>query len=247
MFYDNFTNDQICGIFSMTHFIVIAIFFVSLIIAVYYSLRMSQKQVKKSLLIIAIIITVLEIIKICIRIYKKDTLDSWIPFYFCSLFIYAIWFSFSKNEFIRNCGYSFMVFGGIFASISFIIYPSTSLMLYPVWHPGSLHSILYHWLLLYCGLMIVIKLYVPKASHFFNYLVLTSLSCVLAIFINHFLGTNMMFLSNPFGLGFLTNILEYSKILYIFLVYFAQCVILYWLSFGIYKLITIKRKNNGTI
>lgn len=248
-FYDNYTQDDICGIFSAWHFIVIAGFFLVSFFAIYFSQKLSQKQTKTVLLVIAIAVTVMEIVKIVLRLCKGANGNSWIPLYFCSLFIYAIWLSFSKNQHIKNTGYSFMVFGGIFAAISFIIYPSTSLMLYPLWHPSSLHSILYHGLMFYSGIMVILKkLYVPKAKDFFLYLIFTTIASLVAIIINHFLGTNMMFLGNPFGLPILSDILNYSKILYILLAYIAQCVILFWLNYGIYKLFSIRRKhNNGNI
>lgn len=250
-FYDNFTQEDICGIFSAEHFIVIAGFFLLSFFAIYFSQKLSQKQVKIVLLVIAIVTTVMEIVKIILRLIKGASGDSWIPLYFCSLFIYAIWLSFSKNQFLQNMGYSFMVFGGIFAAISFTIYPSTSLMIYPVWHPSSLHSLLYHFLMLYSGFLVIInKSYSPKASHFLLYLIFTTISTILAVIINYFCGTNMMFMANPFGLPILQNVLNFSKYLYMLLVYVAQCVLLFWLDFGIYKLIVyIKRKGtkNGTI
>lgn len=238
MFYDNFTEDQICGLYSPTHIVVIVLFFVLAFVFLFLSRKMSQKTAKSTLLIITITVTILEIIKIVIRICKGESGNSWIPVYFCSLFLYAIWLSFAKNTFLQNIGYSVMTFGGIFASSSFILYPSTSLMTLPVWHPGSIHSIVYHFLMLYAGVLVIMtKLYTPKAKHFLNYFSLLTLACVVAAIINHFCGFNMMFMADPYGLPMLKDILHYSKVLYAILVYLAQSVLLFWFMYGIFRLV----------
>lgn len=235
MFYDNFTQDQICGIYTPWHFVTIIVFFVLIFITLIFSKKLKDNQVRLVILLIAILVLALEIIKIVIRVYRGDGFDSYIPLYFCSLFIFAIWLSLSKNNHLKTCGYTFMVFGGIPASICFIFYPSTSLMLYPIWHPASLHSLIYHFLMLYSGAIVLIKkFYTPKLKDFAYYIVFFTFFSIIAIIVNYFLGTNMMFMGNPFALPFLNIIFNYSKVLYIILVYLAQGVALYFVGFGIY-------------
>ena len=245
MFYDHFTPNQICGIFTSWHFVAMAIFFVLLILALWFSRKLSDRQTKIIMWTIAILVTVMEIVKIIIRLYKGEGGDSWIPLYFCSLFIYAIWFSLFKNRHLRNTGFCFMVFGGIVAGICNTIYPSTSLMLFPIWHPASLHSLFYHWLMIYAGCMVLIKkMYQPKITHFFYYFIFVTIATVLAVIVNHFLGTNLMFMGNPFGLGFLQEIFNYSPVLYAFLVFLAQGVALFFATYGVYALVRFIIKRN---
>ena len=248
MFYDNFSEDQICGLFTPWHFFAIAMFFLWLTFALVFSRKMTPKQIKITLLVIAIVVTVMEIIKIALRIYKNDSLDSWMPLYFCSIFLFAIWLSLFKNKHIKLLGQVMVVFGGILPAISFIFYPSTSLMIFPIWHPGSIHSLLYHWLMLYAGCL-TLKIYQPKAVHFLYYFGFVTVFTIAAAIVNHFCGTNMMFLSNPFGLDILQSIYNVSKHLYAFLAYIAQAVVVFWIEFGIFKLIfylkkKIKQKHN---
>ena len=238
MFYDNFTEDQICGIFSLWLFVAIFVFFAAAIIAIYFSRKLNEKQTKIIMWTIAILVTAMEIIKIAIRLYKHEGGDAWIPLYYCSLFIYAIWLSICKNKYLKRTGHCFMVLGGIAASICFVIYPSTSLMLYPIWHPASLHSLFYHWLMLYAGLLTLIKgLYRPQLKDFVYYVIFTTFFTIIAVIVNSYLGTNLMFMGNPFGLAFLDAIFEFSKPLYMLLVYLAQCVVLYFATYGVYALI----------
>ncbi len=238
MFYDNFTEGQICGIFTPWHFVAICVFFWAIAMAVYFSRSFNQKQMKKTLLIIAILVTIMEIIKIGIRTYKQPTnYDSYISLYFCSIFVVAIWLSLCKNKIFQNMGLAFITMGGIVAAICFVIYPSTSLPFYPIWHPASLHSLFYHWLMLYCGIMVLkTKFYVPNIKHFWNYFLLVTFCCILAEILNIQLGTNFMFMGYPFALDFLQGIFDFSPNLYAFLAYLTQSVVIFLGSFVLYKL-----------
>lgn len=243
MFYDNFTEDQICGIFSTTHIIVMICLIVLLVIATYFSCKMSLKTTRILLFAIAVLVIAMEIVKITIRIHKSQGGDSWIPLYFCGIFLYAVVLIQFKSPVLQNIGWSFIVFGGIGASIGFIIMPSTSLALYPIWHPGSIHSLIYHWLMAYTGLLGIVKgIYKPNPSHFVYYFYLTGLVSVVSVVINSILGTNMMFLDNPFGIPWLVFVKNFSSTLYALIAFFAQCVALFWISYGIYFL-CIKIKN----
>lgn len=238
MFYDNFSEEQICGIFTPWHFVAIFAFFALAVLAIFFSRKLNKKQSKIILWVIAFLVTIMEIIKIAIRLYKGEGGDGWIPLYYCSLFIYAIWLSLSNNKHLKRTGQCFMVLGGILASVCYIIYPSTSLLLYPIWHPASLHSLFYHWLMLYAGVLILMKgQYEPKIKDFFYYLIFTTFFTIIAVIINHYLGTNLMFMGNPFGLDFLNTIFDFLKPLYMLIVYLAQCVLLFFATFGIYELV----------
>ncbi|MDE6583226.1 MAG: YwaF family protein [Clostridia bacterium] len=250
-FYDHYTEDQV-GAFTWQHFLIMGIFVIAMVVAVYFSRKLNEKQTSKVLLSIAILVTVMEVIKITIRIIKGSGLDGFFPLYFCSLFIYSIWLTFCKNDFLKTMGFSFIIFGGIIGSIINTVYPTTSLMMYPAWHPSTLHSFFYHWLMLYTAILVIMKkLYQPKAKHFLHFFVLMTVASIIAFIINITCGSNMMFIGNPYGLpAFVKSIYEVSPYLFAFLSYFVQTFLLYWACFGIYKLVEyiilrVKTKNEN--
>ncbi len=253
LFYDNFTPDEICGMFTLPHFIAMFSLLILLIVAIYFSHKMSVKVTKRVLFGISIIVIVMEIVKISLRIYKGQSGDSWIPLYFCSLFLYACVLINLPWKRVQDIGWSYIVFGGVVASIGFIIMPSTSLALFPIWHPGSIHSMIYHWLMAYSGIIAIVnKIYMPKLWHFVYYFYFTGFFSVIAVVVNSMLNTNMMFLSNPFGISWLQAVINYSPTLYALLAYFAQCVALYFASYLIYFIYTkisyrLYRRKNGSI
>ncbi len=239
-FYDNYQASDVPGMFSLPHLILAVIVIATLILALYLSRNFNQKQMKILQIIVTAVVTILEIIKITIRVCKGDNYDGFIPLYFCSLFIYASWLTFAKNKFLQDCGYAYITMGGVLAGMMYIIYPSTSLTLFPWWHPSTIHSFLYHWILIYYGIMVIWKkAYTPTPKNSLNYFAFIFAFCIPSIILNKFLGTNCMFLNNAFQLPVLDNILQYSKVLYIIVAILGQAVILYWLSYGLYKLHTL--------
>lgn len=237
LFYDNFDLGQICGMFTPWHFAVMALFALLLWLFLRLSKNITYQGIKKLHLVVAICLTAFEIIKIVLRVCKGQNLDSYLPLYFCSLYIYAIWIAFAKNNFLSRMGFAYITMGGILASLCFTIYPSTSLALYPVWHPACLHSFAYHLTMTYTGILFLWKKYfVPKANDCHKFFVFVAAFCVLAFMINYFFGTNCMFMANAYKLPVLDAILEYNKYLYMLIVVVAQSVAIFWASFGIYKL-----------
>lgn len=240
-FYDHFTREDICGMFTPGHFLSILLFFATVGLALWLSRRMGEQTARKVHIGIAIGVTVMEVVKISLRVYKGQGPDDWMPLYFCSLFLFAVWLALAKNRAMRDMGFSFMTMGGIAAAVFFIFYPTTSLNLFPIWHPASIHSFVYHWIMCYLGLLVLIKrIYVPKTAHALHYGAFVLTACVASYFFNEWLGSNCMFLHSAFGLPFLEQILRSCHAVYIVVVSLAQGVALYWFSFAIYSLILKK-------
>ena len=241
-FYDNFTSEDVAGMFSLWHFIFLLIFIGLLTVALFCCRRITDQQTQKILWWSAIVVTVVEIVKITLRIAKGDGTDSWIPLYYCSLFLYAVWMTRSKREWLSRMGYSYVTMGGILAACLFTLYPSTSLAIYPALHPASLHSLLYHWLMAFVGILVLWKKqFTPKARDALLYFVFVFTACVFGYFINEWVHSNCMFLHHAFKLPVLDDLLRYSHAAYMLVVVLAQAVGMYWLNFGVYILFQ-KRK-----
>ena len=235
-FYDNYKGEQIPGMFSWEHFLFTGIFAALVAAGLYLCRSLTKKQTEKLLLWVAIIVSGVEVLKITLRIAKGGGTDTWIPLYYCSLFIYAIWMSRANAEWLSRMGYAYITMGGILAAILFTLYPSTSLALYPAWHPASLHSLLYHTVMAFTGLLVLIKgLYAPRAKDAIFYGAFVLLACIVGYFVNEWVGSNCMFLHYAFKLPILDNLLVYSHGLYMLVVVVAQASLMFWANFGMYK------------
>ncbi len=249
-FYDHFTDADIAGMFNLTHVLYIVCFFALLALAVWLSCRfMSITAIKRTHLIIAVAITLGEIAKIVIRISKNQWIDSWIPLYYCSLFLFAVWLPLTRVKWLSDMGYAYMTMGGIMASVFFTFYPSTSLAIFPIWHPSLWYSAVFHFAMAYLGLMFLIKrMYIPKWRHTCNYFVLILAASVPSVFLNNKYQTNCMFLRHAFKLPMLEWMSRDYPYLYMAVVFFAQGVLLYVAMCGLYKLIAhLTKKKEKTV
>ncbi len=237
MFYDHFDESQIAGIFTLPHFIVLAFYFVLFVVALVLSRKMREETVVRVTFGTAIAVTAMEILKMSLRIAKHSPADQWLPLYFSSLFIYASWLSLSKNRTLRTTGITFMSFGSTTAGVCYAFYPSTSLLRYPIWHPASIHGLLYHWLILYVGALTLWKRFRPEAKNFWHFFVFVTAFTIPAFICNEIWDFNLMFIGKPFALPPLQFLYDASPYLYAAVVYVAQTIALYWVWFGCYKLV----------
>lgn len=220
------------GLFSMGHIIALIICLVSICVAVHFTKDMKSETFHKCLKIFGIILTATELFKIGWSFgHGMFNVNSWVPLYFCSFFLYALWFTWSKKEFIKRLGYSYIAMACIVAGTVFLIFPTTSFKSYPIFHFQCLHSLIYHSLMIYSGVMIFYTNSVEiNKKLLFSYFAFCSIFMSLSITVNlNFADANMMFLANPGGipLPFLFTIYNFSNVLY------TICMIIAHMSLGL--------------
>ena len=239
MYNELFTDT--CGMFNIWHFMTIILFFLCLWLLLRLSRHVHDRYVRRFHVILAIGITLLEALKISSRILKGYGPDSWVPLYFCSLFLFAVWFALCRWEPLQRGGFAFICMGGVIASVAFTLYPSTSLGMYPLLHPATFHSFIYHLVMCYFGLFLLRRgVYIPRKRDSLYFFLFVLLACVVALWFNDAWGTNCMFLAHPFGLPILQPLLEYSRVLYILTVILGQGVVCFWLHYGLYRILERK-------
>ncbi len=233
---------EICGLFNGLHFISIIAFFLILWLCLFLCRNLGKNGVDCILWASAILLTVLEILKIYIRINKGQGPDSWVPLYYCSLYLFAVWLIRIPVDAVQRVGYAFMTMGGILASIFFTFYPSTSLGMYPFFSTATLHSFFFHFVMCFTGVLILWKgKYSPVKKDSIGYFIFILVACVAGYFVNQRLGTNCMFLEHPFGLPVLQPILDFSKPLYMSVVTLAQASAMFWLNYLILRFVIKKQ------
>ena len=175
------------GMFSVGHIVTLIIFLLIVAFCAYKCRKIGKDKAIFLTKIIAIVVTVLEIIKITIAFIngEGDKLDHWVPLYFCSMFIYAAWLAGYAKGKIADLGRAFVGTGGIIAGLSFLIFPTTSFTMYPLFHYFCMYSMVYHSLMVFLGITYllngVVKIY--KKS-FTDYVIFCSVLNILAIIVN---------------------------------------------------------------
>ncbi len=175
------------GMFSVGHIVTLIIFLLIVAFCAYKCRKIGKDKAIFLTKIIAIVVTVLEIIKITIAFIngEGDKLDHWVPLYFCSMFIYAAWLAGYAKGKIADLGRAFVGTGGIIAGLSFLIFPTTSFTMYPLLHYFCMYSMVYHSLMVFLGITYLLNgvVKIDKKS-FIDYVIFCSVLNILAIIVN---------------------------------------------------------------
>lgn len=176
-----------CGIFTTGHFILIGITIVWIIIALKYSYKQSKEKIHKIIICLTIFAWILEISKIAYTLHYNSiyAVSTYVPLYYCSMLLYAgLLSSFGKGH-LKRIGDVSLATGSIVGGLIFLIYPATSLPKYPAFHILSLHSFLYHGIMVYLGLLINTSKYIELQKSDFKYFAgLVGSMSILALIVN---------------------------------------------------------------
>ena len=190
-----------CGLFTIDHFKLIVITIIGIIIALKKTAKKTKQEVKVIIKKCTIVMWIFEIIKISFKIRTGSIRDvnNYVPLYYCSLLLYAgVLASFAKGK-LQRIGEVFLAVGGIAGGLIFIIMPTTSLPTYPLFHFVSLHSFLFHGIMLYLGILVNVTNYITlHITDIKYYASLLGIVCVLAYIINNIFDSNLMFISKNF-------------------------------------------------
>ena len=134
------------GILSPGHFLLAGMAVFGIYEGLTHTLLLPEAALRSLIRKIIIVLWVLECIKIHFRIRtgSEADYDTWVPLYFCSITLYAGIASGFGRGIIQHIGDVFLASGGLIAGICFMLYPSSSLLIYPTFHFLSVHSFIYH-------------------------------------------------------------------------------------------------------
>ena len=233
-----------CGIFSLEHFGLIAVTILCIAIAIKNTYKSSKEEVKKIIKNCTIMLWFMEIFIIIFKLCTGDprNVNNYVPLYYCSILLYAgTLSSFAKGK-IKRMGDVFLATGGIIGGIVFILLPTTSLPAYPALHIVSLHSFLYHGIMVYLGLLVNITHYIEVvASDAVYFATLIGIICILAQIVNKIFDSNLMFISKDFPGTPITIIYKLTGKHFTAFMEIAQMFLPFYAVYGILK-IRDKRK-----
>jgi len=202
-FFSPENTETASGMFTLPHILSLIFCLILIGVCVFYTRRLSDTSVLKITRILAIVFTAMEIIKI---IYKfalgyTEYLDYYLPISFCSLFIYALWFSGYGHGKIKKLGDVFVSAGCLVGGLAFLIVPTTSLMVHHIFHYLSIHSMLFHSAMVYLGITYLLrnKVELNKSALCYN-LIYVGSGCALAIILNLIFDSNLMILTAPINI-----------------------------------------------
>ena len=187
-----------CGLFTKGHLILFSITVISIIIALKKTYLKNKDQVYKIIKNLTLIICVLEVFKIFLTLkYNPLTaVNTYLPLYFCSILIYAGLMSSFGKGLVKRTGDVLLSTGCLIGGIVFIIFPTTSLPMYPAFHFFSIHSFFFHGVMIYLSLLIIITMYIKLEKSDIKYFsTFIGIMSSVALIINYIFNSNLMFVS----------------------------------------------------
>lgn len=237
-----------CGIFTKGHFILIITTIIGILVALKYSFKKGKEKVHNIIKGITITAWILEVVKIIYNIKQNSfsAVNTYLPLYYCSILLYAgLFSSFGKGDF-KKMGDVSLATGSIIGGIIFVIYPSTSLPIYPAFHFLSIHSFLFHGAMIYLGILLNKTNYVELKKQDVKYFAgLIGIMCIAALIINNIFDSNLMFISNNFPgtpieiLYKITN----GGILYNLIMIIAQMTLPFYICYYVINYLKEHQKN----
>jgi hypothetical integral membrane protein (TIGR02206 family) len=232
------------GYFSFQHIISLVILFPLVAVMLFVSRKFFPNKTQLQLKILCVVAWVAEIVKIIVTYaIGKFTWTTILPIYFCSLFLYSsLLAAFFKNKTLRLIGNSSLMAGTV-AGFFGIIY-SPALKYYPVYTYLGAHTLIYHAVMIYAGLLVLLtNYYTPKVKDILYCSIMFLTLTVAAVIANAVLDANYMFINTPLE-GAPTYIIVkiFSEYLYPVIVVSGQIILPFFIMLGIYNLATKTKK-----
>lgn len=203
IFFSPENTETACGMFTLPHIISLALCLILICVSVCFTKKLTDNGILRIARISAYVFTAMEIIKIAYKIYWGYTeyLDYYLPISFCSMFIPALWlYGYGKGIF-KEIGRCFIRYGCFTGGIAFLTVPATSLMMHPIYHYLSIHSMLFHSAMVYFGVIFFIRREKSVTKRdFITYSSFILSICSIAIILNLLTGSNLMLLSFPLNI-----------------------------------------------
>lgn len=236
-----------CGIYNYKHILLFILTALLILVAVKSTKIDKKEDVKKIIKGSTLFVWVLEIAKIIflISIGAGKNVNKIVPLYYCSLLLYSgLLSSFGKGV-LKRAGDVFLATGGIFGGITFLLFPTTSLPEYPMFHFISFHSFIFHGTMIYLGIIINKFKYIElKFRDILYYASLILLICIGAYVVNMKFGSNLMFISKDFIGSPVTILYNWAGKMFTPIMIALQMTVPFVSIYGILKLKKITFRNN---
>ncbi|MBQ9097931.1 MAG: YwaF family protein [Clostridia bacterium] len=250
-----------CGLFTWGHMILLLTTAILIAVGLYVSRHMNAREVRRTVRLVTAILWGLELFKIIfvLAVTGSRNPNDYIPLYYCSLVLYAGLFSSVGRGVVQRIGDVFLSSGSIVGGICFLLCPNTSLPRYPAFHFISFHSFLLHGLMVYLGLLLLLRgvcrLSMSDLKHCAG---LVSAMCLVAWIFNtvwdrlfpHMAVANLMFMSKDFPGTPVTVLYRLTGALFPLFMWLIQAFVPFLAVYGVYKIfiyVSEKKVRNNQI
>ena len=242
-----------CGLFSVGHLVLFSVTLILIAVGLWLSRTLQERQLRTAIRAVTALLWAMEVAKMLfvLLVLKSRSPNDFLPLYYCSLSLYAGLLSSVGRGVWQQIGDVFIATAGIVGGACFLVFPTTSLPRYPAVHFLSFHSFLLHGLMVYLGLLLLMRTYVPRMKDLKYCAGLISVMCWIAFAFNliwnstHPLGpaANLMFVSRDFPGTPVSIVYQLTGPLFPLCMWLIQALLPFLGVLGIYRLaVCLRRK-----
>ena len=239
MFFSKPGEYEPCGIFTLGHLKLIILTAICITMALKNTVTKNKNEIKNIIKNCTITMWTFEVIIITFKLCTGDirNVNNYVPLYYCSLLLYAgMLSSFAKGK-LERVGNVFLATGGIVGGVVFMILPTTSLPSYPMFHLVSIHSYIFHGVMVYLGLLINLTQYIEIEKNDIKYYAsLVGCVCILAFIVNNIFDSNLMFISKNFPGTPIEIIYKYTGRLFTLVMSVGQMTLPFYCVYEVIKI-----------
>lgn len=220
-FYTNIPKKYVFDNFGIEHILSVVMIFALIVLFLLKLKKVNAKLQNLIIKICAICVPILEIShNIWLAIYNNASFKELLSLHLCGMQMYFIPLAVFTNILVfKDFIFATSILGGIFA----IIFPSGVAGNYPFWHFQTLQTFLYHGLLIFIPLAIIVTSnYRPTIKRFYAVFNTFVLIATIALFVDLKFGENYLFLVTSPDMPLLRNIqTNYGTLPYLIFTFFA--------------------------
>lgn len=158
------------------------------------------KTIKIVLIVLWVIEVVFEFTKIGINTWAYGYFETQaiLPIHLCSWFMYVMPFVIWGKGWLKQAALAFICTYGLLGGVVNFIVPDI-LNYYPAWAFFGLHTMLYHGIMLFVGILLWIKVYKPKPIDWVTAFIFVVIAYIPCVIVDQLYGWNYMFLTDGHG------------------------------------------------
>ena len=196
----NFNAFEVGGIFTPVHLFLIVLLSVFGYLFYRFLIRSSHQDRGRVYVYLAILLIGLELLRMGWNILASDGWNAnavW-PLYTCGIFVIIFPFYAFKSRYQRHVE-GFIGLGAMLSGIAFLLFPSTGLAMFPLWHINTFISTIMHWIMAVIGAVFFFN----RKNPFTSFDIITSTSIILVFVLASWIyntldsNTNFFFIAKP--------------------------------------------------
>lgn len=194
-----FDSTHVVGMWSFEHILLLGVFLLLAVLMFRFMMKRTLNQREKILRGYAVFLMLLEVTRVTWNLIVNDVViwNDVLPLYTCGIFIVALPLSVTNTP-LKKASIAFIKISATLSGLAFLLFPSTALVDYPIWHYNTLQSFVMHTSMMITGILYWLPPYQRTTKKDWYYFMgWVTVYGIAAGIVNTLTDSNLMFVGQP--------------------------------------------------